>query len=147
MAEDDELFDGLTALGCSVNHAEGAIFVVLPDEFAEFVFDRQGDWLYLGTTFLTPEELEASADLGGQIDQDRPQRFVHPAGAELLAFGIEVEQLLFVLGGDGGGAVVELDLFGTVEIQSEGALDKRVFRDPEGVLDPAERRASPHEPK
>ena len=34
-----------------------------------------------------------------------------------------------------------------VVAQSEGALDKQVFRDPEGVLDPAERRASLHEPK
>ncbi len=33
-----------------------------------------------------------------------------------------------------------------VVAQSEGALDKQVFHDPKGVLDPAERRASPHEP-
>lgn len=58
---DDKLLDGLTALGCGVKREEGAIFVSLPDDFAEFVFDFQGESLYLGTTFMTPEEFDASS--------------------------------------------------------------------------------------
>ena len=62
-SETDELLEGLSALGCGVNRSEGAIFVSLPDDFAEFLFDHQGDLLYLGTTLLTPEEF-ADSDFG-----------------------------------------------------------------------------------
>src|SRR5690606_20668307 len=76
-----------------------------------------------GVAALHPEELEAAADLGRQFHQHRPQRFVDAARAELLALGVEVQQVLLVFGGDGGGAVLELHLFGAVEVESEGALD------------------------
>ena len=64
----DELLQGLTSLGCSVEKSNGAIFVALPDDFAEFVLDRQEDWLYLGTSFLTPDEFDAS-EYCGQLDR------------------------------------------------------------------------------
>ena len=66
--ENDELLQGLSALGCGVQQHEGATFVSLPDNFAEFVLDRQGEWLYLGTTFLNPEEFESS-DYSGRLDR------------------------------------------------------------------------------
>ncbi len=84
---------------------------------------------------------------------------VPSAGLIMLAMvlgqiGLPVEGIALIIGIDrlldmlrtavnvaGDGAVT------CVVAQSEGALDKRVFMDPEGVLDPAERRASPHEPK
>lgn len=84
---------------------------------------------------------------------------VPSAGLIMLAMvlgqvGLPVEGIALIIGIDrlldmlrtavnvaGDGAVT------CVVAQSEGALDKQVFRDPEGVLDPAERRASPHEPK
>lgn len=55
---DDTLLNGLTSLGCEVRDADGYVFIALPDEQDEFVFERMGEWLYLGTTFMTPEELE-----------------------------------------------------------------------------------------
>jgi DAACS family dicarboxylate/amino acid:cation (Na+ or H+) symporter len=84
---------------------------------------------------------------------------VPSAGLIMLAMvlgqiGLPVEGIALIIGIDrlldmlrtavnvaGDGAVT------CVVAQSEGALDKQVFRDPEGMLDPAERRASPHEPK
>ena len=84
---------------------------------------------------------------------------VPSAGLIMLAMvlgqiGLPVEGIALIIGIDrlldmlrtavnvaGDGAVT------CVVAQSEGALDRQVFRDPEGVLDPAERRASPHEPK
>lgn len=67
-SETDELLEGLSALGCGVNRSEGAIFVSLPDDFAEFLFDHQGDLLYLGTTLLTPEEF-ADSEFTGRLDR------------------------------------------------------------------------------
>lgn len=66
--EKDELLDDLTALGCGIQREGGAVFVSLPDEFAEFVLDRQGDWFYLGTTFLAPEEF-ADSEFTGRLDR------------------------------------------------------------------------------
>lgn len=59
--KNDELLQGLAALGCGLRDVEGSTFIALPDEYAEFVFDRLGEWLYLGTTFMTPEEFADSA--------------------------------------------------------------------------------------
>ena len=56
----DSLFDELRALGCGVETTDGHTYVTLPDEYAEFVFDRSSGHIYLGTTFLTPEELDES---------------------------------------------------------------------------------------
>ena len=56
--KDEALLNGLDALGCKVREVEGYTYVSLPDDYDEFVFERMGEWLYLGTTFMTPEELE-----------------------------------------------------------------------------------------
>ena len=64
----DELLEGLAALGCGIKQEDGAVFVSLPDEFAEFVLDRQGEWFHLGTTFLTPEEF-ADSEFTGRLDR------------------------------------------------------------------------------
>ena len=56
----DDLLDGLEALGCSIKSADGFTLVSLPDDYDEFVFEQLGEWLYLGTTLLTPEDFEAS---------------------------------------------------------------------------------------
>ena len=66
--EKDELLEGLQTLGCGVQREGGAVFVSLPDDFAEFVLDWQGDWLYLGTTFLTPEEF-GDSEFTGRLDR------------------------------------------------------------------------------
>lgn len=84
---------------------------------------------------------------------------VPSAGLIMLAMvlgqvGLPVEGIALIIGIDrlldmlrtavnvaGDGAVT------CVVAQSEGALDQRVFQDPKGVLDPAERRASLHEPE
>ena len=84
---------------------------------------------------------------------------VPSAGLIMLAMvlgqiGLPVEGIALIIGIDrlldmlrtavnvtGDGAVT------CIVAQSEGALDKRVFHDPESVLDPAERRASPHAPE
>jgi DAACS family dicarboxylate/amino acid:cation (Na+ or H+) symporter len=82
---------------------------------------------------------------------------VPSAGLIMLAMvlgqvGLPVEGIALIIGIDrlldmlrtavnvaGDGAVT------CVVAQSEGALDRKIFMDPKGVLDPAERRASPHE--
>ena len=82
---------------------------------------------------------------------------VPSAGLIMLAMvlgqvGLPVEGIALIIGIDrlldmlrtavnvaGDGAVT------CIVAQSEGALDEQVFNDPKGVLDPAERRASPHE--
>jgi len=60
MMSNDELLTGLEALGCGVERAEGSVFVSLPGEEGEFVYDRFGETLYLGATFMTPDELDDS---------------------------------------------------------------------------------------
>lgn len=67
-SETEELLDGLSKLGCGVQKNEGAVFVSLPDEFAEFVFDHQGEWLFVGTTMLAPEEF-ADSQFTGRLDR------------------------------------------------------------------------------
>src|SRR5690554_1696966 len=73
---------------------------------------------------LHPEELEGAPDLGGEFHQNGPQCVVNAAGRELFPLHVEVEEVLFVLGGDGGGAVLQLDLFGRIEVQTERTLDR-----------------------
>ena len=52
----DALLDGLISLGCGVKNADGLTLVTLPDDYDEFVFERLGEWLYLGTTLMAPED-------------------------------------------------------------------------------------------
>ncbi len=54
--QNDALLDGLISLGCGVKTADGFTLVTLPDDYDEFVFERLGEWLYLGTTLMTPED-------------------------------------------------------------------------------------------
>ncbi len=56
----ENLLDGLAKLDCRVDRADGGIYVTLPDEYAEFVFEQMGGWIYLGTTFMAPEDLDHS---------------------------------------------------------------------------------------
>lgn len=56
-----ELLDGLEALGCQVERADGANLVSLPDGYGEFVMDWQGSVLYVGTTFMGPDEFADSS--------------------------------------------------------------------------------------
>lgn len=64
----DELLDGLQALGCTIEHADGAIFVSLPGEEGQFVYDRFGGVLYLGATLMAPEEF-AESEYVGKLDR------------------------------------------------------------------------------
>jgi len=57
----DSLLDGLISLGCGVKTADGFTLISLPDDYDEFVFERLGEWLYVGTTLLTPEDYTDSA--------------------------------------------------------------------------------------
>ena len=59
----DDLLSGLIQLGCRVEAADAGALVSLPDDYDEFIFERMGDWLYIGTTLLTPEEFEDSPHL------------------------------------------------------------------------------------
>ncbi len=54
--QNDALLDGLISLGCGVKTDDGFTLVTLPDDYDEFVFERLGEWLYLGTTLMTPED-------------------------------------------------------------------------------------------
>jgi hypothetical protein len=58
---EDKLLDGLVALGCAAREIDGATLLSLPDDDGEFIYERMGNWLYLGTTFMAAEELEDSA--------------------------------------------------------------------------------------
>lgn len=58
--QNNALLDGLESLGCSIKSTDGFTLVSLPDEYDEFVFEQLGEWLYLGTTLLTPEDFETS---------------------------------------------------------------------------------------
>lgn len=61
--ENDELLSGLIALGCGVEKAEGGVLVSLPDDYDEFIFERMGEWLYIGTTLMSADEFEGSQQL------------------------------------------------------------------------------------
>ena len=58
--QNDDLLDGLKALGCGIKTSDGFTLVSLPDDYDEFVFEQLGEWLYLGTTLLTPDDFAAS---------------------------------------------------------------------------------------
>jgi hypothetical protein len=58
MQENDDLLSGLIALGCEVENAEGGTLVSLPGDYDEFIFERMGEWLYIGTTLMSPDEFE-----------------------------------------------------------------------------------------
>ena len=58
--ETDTLLDALVAQGCRLRNIDGFVLLSLPDDDSEFVYERMGGWLYLGTTFMTPEEFEDS---------------------------------------------------------------------------------------
>ncbi len=64
----DKLLEELTAFGCSVKVIKGTTLVTLPENEGEFIFEQMGEWLYLGTTFMAPEEFETS-DHCGQLDR------------------------------------------------------------------------------
>ena len=66
--EKDELLNQLIAEGCSTKLIDGTTLVSLPEDDAEFVFERMGGWLYLGTTFMGPEDFEIS-DHVAQLDR------------------------------------------------------------------------------
>jgi len=56
----DTLLDELAALGCSAREIDGATLLSLPEDDGDFIYERMGNWLYLGTTFMAAEELEDS---------------------------------------------------------------------------------------
>ncbi len=61
--ENDDLLDGLIALGCGVEKAEGSVLVSLQGDYEEFIFERMGEWLYIGTTLMSPDEFEDSGQV------------------------------------------------------------------------------------
>ena len=66
--ETDTLLDALVAQGCRLRNIDGFVLLSLPDDDSEFVYERMGGWLYLGTTFMTPEEFEDS-EFSAQLDR------------------------------------------------------------------------------
>ena len=56
----DTLLDELVTLGCTTREIDGATLLTLPEDDGEFIYERMGNWLYLGTTFMAAEELEDS---------------------------------------------------------------------------------------
>lgn len=60
MVENEKLMQGLAQRGCRIEHADGLSYVSLPDDYAEFIYQPFDFTSYLGTSFLTPEELAAS---------------------------------------------------------------------------------------
>ena len=66
--ETDKLLEELTAFGCSIKVINNTTLLTLPENEGEFIFEQMGDWLYLGTTFMAPEEFEASSHCS-QLDR------------------------------------------------------------------------------
>ena len=64
----DKLLDELRSRGCQVKTVKQTTLISLPDEDGEFIFEQMGAWLYLGTTFMAPEEFEGS-DHWPQLDR------------------------------------------------------------------------------
>ena len=64
----DELLKQLVSRGCTTKSIDGITLISLPDDEAEFVFELMGGWLYLGTTFMGPEEFEPS-EYEGQLNR------------------------------------------------------------------------------
>ena len=67
-AQNDELLKQLISRGCTTKMVDGITLVSLPEDEAEFVFELMGGWLYLGTTFMGPEEFETS-EYEGQLNR------------------------------------------------------------------------------
>ena len=59
--ENNDLLTGLVKLGCGVEPADAGALVSLPGEDDEFIFEHMGEWLYIGTTLMSPDEFEDSA--------------------------------------------------------------------------------------
>jgi hypothetical protein len=66
--ENDELVKQLISRGCTTKQVEGITLLTLPDDEAEFIFERMGGWIYLGTTFMEPDEFETS-DYEGHLNR------------------------------------------------------------------------------
>ncbi|MCP4471161.1 MAG: hypothetical protein GY815_10825 [Gammaproteobacteria bacterium] len=62
--QNDELLNTLISRGCTTKAVDGITLISLPDDEAEFIFEPLGGWLYLGTTFMEPEEFEVSEHEG-----------------------------------------------------------------------------------
>ena len=63
--KNDELLNALISQGCTTKEMDGVTLISLPEDEAEFIFEHMGGWLYLGTTFMDPEEFETSEHEGG----------------------------------------------------------------------------------
>ena len=63
--ENDKLLISLIDQGCATKAIEGTTLISLPEDDAEFIFERMGNWLYLGTTFMAPEDFETSDYVSG----------------------------------------------------------------------------------
>lgn len=60
----DELLDALRTRGCTVKQVETTTLISLPEDYDEFVYERLGGWLYLGTTLYAPDDIDDSEHLG-----------------------------------------------------------------------------------
>ena len=62
MKQLETLLKELETEGCRVDQADGGIYLTLPDGYAEFVCEQEemDDRIYLGTTFLAPEDFAHS---------------------------------------------------------------------------------------
>jgi len=64
----DELLKQLISRGCTTKTIDGITLISLPEDEAEFIFELMGGWLYLGTTFMDPDEFETS-EYEGQLNR------------------------------------------------------------------------------
>jgi hypothetical protein len=62
--QSDELLNTLLSRGCTSKVIDGVTLISLPDDDDEFIYEPMGGWLYLGTTFMEPEEFETSQHEG-----------------------------------------------------------------------------------
>lgn len=58
--QNDELLSALLSQGCTTREIDGVTLISLPEDDGEFIFEHMGGWLYLGTTFMEPEEFDTS---------------------------------------------------------------------------------------
>jgi hypothetical protein len=61
--QNEDLLTALATLGCGVQNVEAGALVSLPGDYDEFIFEHMGEWLYIGTTLMTPEEFAVSQHL------------------------------------------------------------------------------------
>jgi len=50
----------LLSQGCTTREIDGVTLISLPEDDGEFIIEHMGGWLYLGTTFMEPEEFDTS---------------------------------------------------------------------------------------